>query len=212
MVDEAQAQAYASADFSAPHDMFIRYYKDIFTAPEAGSHILDLGCGTADISIRFAQAFPDCQVHAVDGASQMLAYGKRAISAARLNKRIQLIQGYLPDDVTLPHSDYPVIISNSLLHHLHQADVLWQSIRRFAQPTCAVFIMDLMRPESAERAQELVDLHATGEAHILRRDFYNSLCAAFLPQEIQQQLSAAGLEQLQIKIISDRHLLIYGRI
>ena len=46
----------------------------------------------------------------------------------------------------------------------------------------------------------------------MRRDFYNSLLAAFTPNEIQEQLADAELDYLGIKIISDRHLLIFGEI
>ena len=36
---------------------------------------MDLGCGAADISIRFAKAFPNYQIDALDGAEAMLAEG-----------------------------------------------------------------------------------------------------------------------------------------
>jgi len=62
MNDEAQALAYAQADFDEPHDMFIQVFKDTFPEAKVSDHILDLGCGPADISIRFARAYPDCEI------------------------------------------------------------------------------------------------------------------------------------------------------
>jgi hypothetical protein len=55
-----------------------------------------------------------------------------------------------------------------------------------------------------------VDEYSANEPEILRRDLYNSLLAAFEPKETRQQLTEAGLTELQVKEISDRHVLIFG--
>lgn len=209
MNDEAQALAYAQADFNEPHDMFIQEFKDTFPESKVSSHILDLGCGPADISIRFALAHPDCEIDGLDGAARMLMQGKLAIQKAQLQDRIKLIEGMIPG-VNLPRDNYDVIISNSLLHHLHVPDVLWESIKQFGIPGSRVFIMDLMRPESEKDAREFVDLYASDEPEVLRNDFYHSLCAAFSPEEIQLQLDVAGLSHLELRILSDRHIAVSG--
>ena len=209
MNDAAQALAYAQADFDDPHKLFIQMFKEAFPGIEVSGHILDLGCGPADISIRFAQAFPDCEIEGLDGAPRMLEHGKLAIHKAQLVDRIYLIQGVLPC-ASLARNNYNVIISNSLLHHLHEPDVLWESIKQWGAPGSLVFIMDLMRPESENVAREFVDLYAGREPQVLREDFYHSLCAAFLPEEVQSQLDLAGLSHLNIKIVSDRHLIVFG--
>lgn len=211
MNDEAQALAYAQADFDEPHDMFIQAFNDTFPEAEVSSHILDLGCGPADISIRFARAYTGCEIDGLDGAPRMLALGKLAIQKAKLQDRIHLLEGILPG-ANPPRDNYDVIISNSLLHHLHQPDVLWESIKQFGMPGSRIFIMDLMRPETEKVARELVDLYAGEEPQVLREDFYHSLCAAFLPEEIRSQLALAGLSHFEVKILSDRHLLVFGAL
>ena len=209
MNDEAQTLPYAQAHFDDPHQLFIQMFNEAFPGIEVSGYILDLGCGPADISIRFAQAFPYCAIEGLDGAPRMIEHGKLAIHKAQLVDRISLIQGLLPG-ASLPRNTYNVIISNSLLHHLHKPDVLWESIKQLGVPGSLVFIMDLMRPESEHVAREFVDLYAGREPEVLREDFYHSLCAAFLPEEIQSQLDHAGLSHLNIKIISDRHLIVFG--
>ena len=209
MNDEAQALAYAHADFDEPHNMFIQTFKETFPEVEVSGYILDLGCGPADISIRFAQSYPDCEIDGLDGAPRMLACGKLAIQKAQLQDRIHLLEGVLPG-AGLPRDNYDVIISNSLLHHLHEPDVMWESIQKFGHSGSRVFIMDLMRPKSEDLAKEFVDLYARSEPQILQDDFYHSLCAAFLPEEIQSQLASAGLSHFEVKILSDRHVLVFG--
>jgi hypothetical protein len=48
---------------------------------------------------------------------------------------------------------------------------------------------------------------------VLKRDFLNSLFAAFEPNEISEQLRAAGLDdQLEVHVVSDRHVAVWGRL
>jgi hypothetical protein len=72
--------------------------------------------------------------------------------------------------------------------------------------------MDLLRPESSEAAQAIVDRYAANEPDILRRDFYNSLLAAFTEDEITSQLARMNLTRLLIDVIDDRHWVVGGII
>lgn len=210
MDDEAQARAYAEADFEEPHNHFIELFQQTYPELDVNGSVLDLGCGPADISLRFARAYPECELHGVDGAVAMLALGDKAIKRAGLQDRIRLLQGYLPG-VSLPLQQYDIMISNSLLHHLADPMTLWQAVQDYAAPTAPVFIMDLMRPESTLQAQAMVDEYAAGEPEVLQHDFFHSLLAAYTPQEVQQQLSVLALP-LSVKVVSDRHLVVSGRM
>ena len=208
MNSEEQARAYADEDYSGPHDSFISYFKSRFPDFTKG-HVLDLGCGPADITIRFARAFPETDIVGLDGAEAMLAIAIDDIRARGLVKQITLKKCLLPDDSLPPHN-FDAIISNSLLHHLADPAVLWQTIKRGAKPGASIFVMDLMRPESADEANKLVELYASDAPPILKKDFYNSLLAAYNPGEIESQLTRSGLQSLNVEIVSDRHLIVWG--
>jgi 2-polyprenyl-3-methyl-5-hydroxy-6-metoxy-1,4-benzoquinol methylase len=208
MNDEAQARAYAEADFEAPHSHFIELFQQTFPNLNITGSVLDLGCGPADISLRFARAYPDCEIHAVDAAEAMLAYADKAIQQANLAERIHLVPGYLPS-VHLPREQYDVVISNSLLHHLTNPISLWQVVQKYAAPGAPVYIMDLMRPSSKAAAQTLMAEYAADEPPVLQHDFYHSLLAAYTPQEVKQQLSTLALP-FSVKVASDRHLVVSG--
>jgi hypothetical protein len=47
---------------------------------------------------------------------------------------------------------------------------------------------------------------------VLRKDFRNSLFAAFEPREVVAQLRDAGLAGLDVGVVSDRHLAVLGRL
>lgn len=211
MNDIAQAEAYAHADFESAHASFIQFFRDRFPDENITGHALDLGCGPADISIRFARAYPRCRVHGVDGAAAMLVFGRQRLEREGLQARVQLVEAYLPEE-SLPLEQYDAVISNSLLHHLRDPAVLWQTLRQYAKPGAPLFMMDLMRPASREAARALVAEYAAGEPAILRHDFLHSLLAAYRVDEVVAQLRDAGLASLTVKAVSDRHLLVHGRL
>jgi ubiquinone/menaquinone biosynthesis C-methylase UbiE len=206
MVHPEQVEAYAQADFSEPHDHFVAQIKAQVSAHFAGQ-VLDLGCGPGDISYRFMLANPASQIHAVDGSLPMLEYGKSLMND-RLSGRIKFIHARLPSN-DLPSLAYDLIISNSLLHHLPDPQVLWKTVKQYAKPGTHVCIMDLIRPQNDMAAQQLVSQYAENESDILQYDFYHSLLAAFTVDEIHAQLKQAGLA-FCARQISDRHVYISG--
>jgi ubiquinone/menaquinone biosynthesis C-methylase UbiE len=210
MDEPEQARAYAHADFSEPHQAFVERFRQCFPGHRP-RQALDLGCGAADITIRFARAWPESRLTGVDGAAAMLVFAREAIAQAGLGDRIQLHQARLPE-ADLPRSAFDTIISNSLLHHLHDLQTLWQAVTHYAAPGAAVFIMDLRRPDSRARAGDLVDEYAGMEPEILRRDFFNSLLAAFRPEEVTEQLAQAGLATFRVEAVGDRHIIVHGNM
>lgn len=207
MDDAAHAEAYAAADFSEPHNRFVELCRRRLGEPPVDARVLDLGCGAADITIRYARAFPRCTLAGIDGADAMLARGRRAVADAGLERRITLHQIYLPANL---ERGYHAIISNSLLHHLREPRVLWQSIRQAALPGAAIFVMDLLRPASEAAARRLVETYAATENSLVQSDFYNSLRAAYRLEEVRVQIAEAGLIGLTCEAVSDRHWIVCG--
>jgi SAM-dependent methyltransferase len=212
LMDEAeQAEAYALADFAEPNQRFVSCFEDEYPHLQQGT-VLDLGCGPGDIVLRLATRRPGLTVHGIDGSTAMLRFAsERLHEAPELGGRVQFIEGLLPG-ASLPLPYYDAVISNSLLHHLHDPMVFWNAVREAGAPGAAVLVMDLFRPPTPQAAQAIVDQYATGEPDVLRADFLASLHAAFEPDEIRVQLRDCGLGMLQVRIVSDRHLLVTGRL
>ncbi len=206
-----QAYAYAHADFETAHRALVDYLWQVFPDFPATAKVIDLGCGAADIAIRLARHCPQCTVVAIDGAPAMLAHAKSAVLAAGLQDRI-VLQCVILSEQNLLSGHYDAVVSNSLLHHLYQPKVLWQTIQLVTKRGAYVFVADLIRPESAAAAKDLTIRYSEREPEILRKDFYNSLLAAFTPDEVRAQLAVAALGHLTVETISDRHMVIYGRV
>jgi SAM-dependent methyltransferase len=212
LMDEAeQARAYALADFAEPNERFVGYFEAYCTGPGTGA-VLDLGCGPGDIVLRLATRHPELVVHGLDGSAAMLHYAsERLHEAPALSGRVQFVEGVLPG-AALPLPGYDAVISNSLLHHLHEPRHFWQAVREAGKPGAAVLVMDLYRPPSEQAAWAIVEQYAGAEPEVLKRDFFASLCAAFETDEIRAQLRESGLDSLDLRTVSDRHVLVTGHL
>jgi SAM-dependent methyltransferase len=210
MDEPSQAEAYAAADFAEAHERIVEGFGVYFPGIEIAGHVLDLGCGPGEISFRFAARFPGASVTGVDGSAAMIELARqRQGRETGTGDRVRFIEALIPD-ASLPAGPYAAIISNSLLHHLHRPAVLWETIAAYASAGTRIYVADLRRPPTTAVARRMVESYAAGEPEVLRRDFYHSLCAAFEPREVEAQLEAAGLAELAVAVISDRHLVIHG--
>ena len=210
MEDSGQALAYARADFSEPHGRLIKLFDEEFPGVEIKGEVLDLGCGPGDMTHRIARRFPGARLIGVDGSAEMiwLANGRKSREPG-VAGRITFIQGTLPH-APIPRAEYDAIVSNSLLHHLRRPEVLWETVIEYSRAGTIIFIADLFRPGSVNEAGSLVGKYAGDEPEVLKRDFFNSLLSAFEPEEVRAQLSGAGLTELKLRVVSDRHFIVCG--
>lgn len=210
MDGQEQALAYASADFAAGDQAMVDRLLARFGA-DLGERLLDLGCGPGNITFRLARACPAATVMGIDGAAAMLRIAEQRRAADPAGAAIRFEQQLLPCP-EWPEAGFSAVVSNSLLHHLHDPAVLWSSVRRLGAPGAVVQVLDLQRPPDAATAAALVEAHMAGAPEVLRSDFHHSLHAAFTPEEVERQLVEAGLGQLTVAVIDALHLEVWGRL
>ena len=210
MEDMAQAKAYSEADFDTQHSKVIDLIDQVFGAAEFSGDILDLGCGPGDVTFRVARRYSKAKIIGIDGSQSMINLAKeRQERELLVNNRVNFIQAMIPG-FDIPKKSYDLIISTSFLHHLHQPDVLWQTIIDHSSPGTKVFVADLCRAESKSEARLTVNESAKNEPDILKEDFYNSLLAGFTPEEVKKQLIRTGLNNLSVHI--DDYIIIHGEM
>ena len=209
MDDSEQALAYARADFEKENQGFVDRFREYFPEFIEG-HILDLGCGPGDIPVRFARALPLCRITGIDASEPMIGLAGMAVKQAGLVDRIafrcERFQGLLLGELA------DAAVSNSLLHHVPNPLQLWYRLRQVVKSGSPVLVMDLLRPDSPEEAQAIVDRYAAQEPEILRRDFYCSLLASFTEDEVAAQLAEMNMSRLMIDVVDDRHWVVSGII
>jgi len=210
MDDAQQVQAYASADFTASDQATVARILALL-ADGAGQverlRIVDLGCGPGNLTIPLAERLPEAEVVGIDGSRAMLAAAQQRAPGGRPRFRLMQLQD-LPGDL----GRFDLLVSNSLLHHLHDPGLLWRTVSQLAAPGALVVVKDLRRPATPAAVDELVQRHAAGAPPVLQRDYRASLHAAFRPEEVRQQLQRSALTTLQVQPLEDRYLEVWGRL
>ena len=167
-------------------------------------HFLDVGTGPAQIPILLAQRCPDICITAIDLSEEMLNIAKRHIAAAELAARITLEH---VDAKALPYPDntFDGLISNSIVHHIHDSLRALQEMSRVVKPGGLVLIRDLVRPETPEEAQAFVDKYASEDTPYQQKLYYDSFLAAFTIAEVNEMLQEMDLPRAVVVQSTDRH-------
>lgn len=205
-----EVAAYVEADFAAVNQAFVARLVDLVGARRQVK-VVDLGTGPAEIPIRMVRARPSWSVVAVDASAGMIEAARRNVEAVRLTESIQVVCADAKRS-NLESASFDIVCSNSLLHHMSAPAELWAEIRRLGKPGAPLLLRDLIRPASADAARQLVEKYAGRGSELLQEEFYRSFLAAFTPEEVREQLKAAGLESLEVAIVSDRHLDVVGKL
>lgn len=167
-------------------------------------HFLDVGTGPAQIPILLAQKCPNIHITAIDLSKEMLKIAKRHIIDTDLTDRITLEH---IDAKTLPYCDngFDGLISNSIVHHIHDAEKALQEMGRVVKPKGVVLIRDLIRPNTPADAQAFVDRYAADDTPYQQKLYYDSFLAAFTIAEVNQMLSEMDMPGATVVQSTDRH-------
>jgi ubiquinone/menaquinone biosynthesis C-methylase UbiE len=207
------AREYDAMDHAAVNAVFVN---DLLAALSAWSlkrpglssgatlKVLDLGAGTAQIPIELARRGPDVHITAVDAAASMLALARTNIAAARLDDWIDFM---LADAKRLPFEDgsFPVVISNSIVHHLPEPRTAIAEAIRVTAPGGLLFHRDLARPSDEPELQVLVSTYAAESTPYQRNLFADSLRAALTVDEMSDLVASFGFNRDTARMTSDRH-------
>lgn len=202
MDDPDEAEAYDEMDHSEVNRKFI---EDFRAAGPVGARVLDLGTGPGCIAIELCEQDEDCEVLASDAAVSMLEVAKIKVAVAGFEHRIQLHHGdakqfEFDDDV------FDAVISNSLLHHIPEPQLVMQHMVRVTKSGGRLFVRDLLRPASAEVVEQLVSEHAGEETEGNQQLLRQSLHAALTLEEFRGFVEQLGLPGDSVQQTSDRHL------
>ena len=201
---------YAAADYTEAHETFADRVVRAACSCES-VRLVDLGTGPGDIPLRIVRKRPAWRIIGVDASANMLEFARKDSRNIGPGQAI----GWLQADIkqtALPASSFDVIISNSVLHHLHDPIRLWREVRRLAAVEATVIFRDLTRPAHEKLAQALVVRHVGKESDVVKAHYLSSLHSAYTPDEVREQLAEAGLPELVVTLESDRYLEVFGRI
>lgn len=150
-----------TSDFDTGIRQLIPRYDEMLDAltrcvPTTSDRILELGCGTGELSLKLMHRCPSAQVVAVDYSPRMLQYASQKIKAAGYAHRWSGIQADFGDWANDPTrveigTQFNACVSSLAIHHLTD-DMklkLFQGIRESLNPNSCFWNADPILPESA---------------------------------------------------------------
>ena len=166
--------------------------------------VLDVGTGTALIPALLCDQHAAFKVIAVDMAVSMLELASYNVHASLRGDRIELVQADAKD-LGYESEMFDIVISNSIVHHIHDPQQCVAEMVRVVQPGGAIFLRDLMRPESMETLESIVQTYAGDATEYCQQLFHQSLHAALTLDEMRQLVLDCGWNPDGVQATSDRH-------
>lgn len=198
-----EAADYDAMDHSGPNAAFV----DRLVELGAHGRMLDIGTGPGHMPPVVAERVPGCEVLGVDLARHMLTLAEQRLErcppdvAARVSYRAMDAKRMDLDDAS-----FDAVFSNTILHHIPEPAHFLREARRVLKPGGVLLIRDLYRPDSIERLNELVALHAADANADQRKLFADSLHAALTPDELRALADQCGLADAEVVVDTDRHV------
>ena len=204
-----EAMDYDDMDHETVNEAFVTdllTYLGVTPDPEAAEmiDILDLGTGTARIPIVLADRIPQCRIMGADASIAMLDVAKINIDIACVTDRVQLVK---LDAKKIDYEDefFTGVMSNSIVHHIPEPQAALAESVRVVAPGGWLFFRDLLRPETDEQLNHLVETYCSGETDSAKKMFADSLHAALSLDEIRGLISALGFDPETVQQTTDRH-------
>ncbi|OWK41788.1 class I SAM-dependent methyltransferase [Fimbriiglobus ruber] len=108
-------------------------------------HVLDVGCGAGNYTLKLLGHLPGLDVTLVDLSQPMLDRAAARVTPATTG-RVSVIQGDVRD-ITLPDAGFDVVLASAVLHHLRTDDewrAVFAKLYRALRPGGSVWIFDLI--------------------------------------------------------------------
>ncbi|MFL5639581.1 MAG: class I SAM-dependent methyltransferase, partial [Gemmatimonadaceae bacterium] len=99
--------------------------------PSQATRVLELGCGTGNLSLQLARRFPRSALTFVDGSAEMTGLTEARIRAAhqQVGATTYIVQRF--EDLRFPAETFDLVVSSISLHHVEDKARLYRQLRSF---------------------------------------------------------------------------------
>ena len=204
-----EVHAYDTMNHSQVNQKFVEDLLTCFKI-QPDSRIVDLGTGTGLIPLEFVRQSSNGTITGLDLSAEMIQAARKHLLTHAVGDRIEFQQAEATATL-LPAESYDMVMSNSIVHHIPEPLNLFVEATRLLKSGGQMFVRDLLRPDSAEEVEKLVQLHAANDTEFQQQLLRQSLHAALTVSEVESILNK--IPDLQPKVVqtSDRHWTVTGQ-
>jgi tRNA (cmo5U34)-methyltransferase len=170
------------------------------------SHVLDVGCGAGNYTLKLLEHLPNLDVTLVDLSEPMLLRAKQRVGQATTGK-ITTLQGDIRE-LDLAADSVDVILAAAVLHHLRTDDewrAVFSAFHRALRPGGSIWIFDLVE-SSMPAIEELMHQEYGRYLAGFKDEAYRDHVFAYVekedtPRPLLEQLDllrAAGFSQVDV--------------
>ncbi len=119
--------------------------------PANPARVLELGCGTGNLSLLLSATFPTAAFTFVDGSTEMVSLTRSRLNrASAAAARPDEFNTSKFEDLSLPKASFDLVVSSISLHHVADKAKLYQSLHALLRPGGRLCFADQIRgnPES----------------------------------------------------------------
>jgi ubiquinone/menaquinone biosynthesis C-methylase UbiE len=116
--------------------------------PAGPVRVLELGCGTGNLSLLISAKFPPATLSLVDGSAEMVSLTRSRLERVRdvAGRGDQFIASKF-EDLSLPEGSFDLVVSSISLHHVEDKGKLYRGIRSVLRPGGRFCFADQIRGE-----------------------------------------------------------------
>jgi len=165
----------------------------INASPEKG-RFLEIGCGSGRIAIGIAKYTQQIRLVGIDLSDSMLVVAKDNATKEGVNHRVHFKSA---DAKELPFEDntFDSVFCHNMLHHLHDPAPVLREMARVVKKDGALLIRDLVR-KSRFMAKLHVGIFGLTYNKLMKKEYYDSIVAAFSKKEFENFKELLGMEGL----------------
>lgn len=130
------------------------------------AHIIELGCGTGNLTLRLCDRYPSASILAVDFAAAMIERAAIRLQEQRVRFLNQDIEGFLASH----RERADLIVSNATLQWIEDPEAVFASARRHLQED-GLLAFSIFGPQSLGELQQALDAVLPGTTRLAARTF-----------------------------------------
>lgn len=194
MDDPANVAAYVEAgrEHAVMAPVYLFHCANICEVIRPGDTVVDLACGPANQLAMVARLNPETRFIGVDLSAPMLERARELVARQGLGN-VEFRHGDITDLSSFADRSVDAVMSTMALHHLPTVDMLcrtYAEVARILKEDGGVYMVDFGHLKAARSIDYFAYQYADRQPPLFTEDYYNSLRAAFYPDDFRRAVKS----------------------